>query len=82
MAKALRATETIDLAFDPSLPREMAKVASLVVTAKKQRWRAGRAFGPVETVIPLADLSAEQIVAITGDRLLTVLVRAPKPPAD
>jgi hypothetical protein len=50
--------------------------------AKAGRRRAGYAIGREETVIPLVDLTDEQITALTTDPLLTVLVRAPtSPPA-
>jgi len=75
-------SETIDLAFTSPLPAKLKAVASLVVTAKSPRRRAGRAFGKTEAVIPLVDLTDAEIVAITGDQALTVMVRAPtRPPA-
>jgi len=43
-----------------------------VVGPEGGRRRAGRRFGPVATVIPLADLSEEDLAAIEGDRELRV----------
>lgn len=82
--KAPALPETIDLAFATPLPPEVKAAASLVVTtkAKAGRRRAGYAFGREETVIPLAELSDDQIAALDADPLLTVMVRAPtRPPA-
>ncbi|WP_029056972.1 hypothetical protein [Stappia stellulata] len=50
----------------------------LVVTARRPRRRAGRAFGKEPTEIPLADLSDPDRVAIEGDPALTVKIQ----PAD
>lgn len=38
-----------------------------VVGPAKGRWRARRHFGPAETRIPVADLTAEEIAAIQAD---------------
>jgi hypothetical protein len=57
-------------------PSEPAEV--LVVTARRPRRRAGRAFGKDPVEIPLADLSDAERVAIDSDPVLTVKIR----PAD
>ncbi|SDU08594.1 hypothetical protein [Stappia sp. ES.058] len=57
----------------PSDPAEV-----LVVTARRPRRRAGRAFGKDPTEIPLADLSGADRAAIEGDPALTVKIQ----PAD
>lgn len=47
----------------------------LVVTGpKKGRWRAGRKFGPEPVRIPVADLSDDEMEAISADPKLTVEV--------
>ncbi|WP_425086997.1 hypothetical protein [Stappia sp.] len=50
----------------------------LVVTARRPRRRAGRAFGKDPTEIPLADLSDADRAAIEGDPALTMKIQ----PAD
>jgi hypothetical protein len=75
-------TETLDVAFPPpaDVPEAILQLASLVVRAKAERGRrrAGHAFTREETVIPMVDLSAEQVAAIGGDQELVVLLRVPR----
>lgn len=54
-------------------------VPSFVVTGpKKGRRRAGRSFGPEPVTIPAADLTEDEIAALTSDPGLTVtLIDAP-----
>lgn len=48
-------------------------VPSFVITGpKKGRRRAGRSFGPEPVTIPAADLSDDEIAALTSDPGLTV----------
>ncbi|MBL6431677.1 MAG: hypothetical protein HPM95_13090 [Alphaproteobacteria bacterium] len=56
----------------PSDPGEV-----LVVTARRPRRRAGRAFGKDPTEIPLTDLSEAERVAIESDPALTVKIQPP-----
>lgn len=84
-AAAPNAPATVDLAdpLPPGIPPEALANASLVVRAKPERgrWRAGRFFTRgVEAVIPLSELTDDQVTAIKGDRELVVITRVPTGP--
>lgn len=70
-------TVTEDLPAD--LPDELRAKAMVVVKAKSDRgrWRASRHFTREETLIPLADLTADQLVALRSDPELVVATRVP-----
>lgn len=79
-----KAAATIDLA-DPlpaGIPPEALEHAALAVRSKPERgrWRAGRHFTRVESVIPLSELTAAQVVAIKGDPELVVVTRVNSKP--
>lgn len=82
-AKRSAPTENVALSFPlpAGIPEQVLKSASIVVKSKAAhgRRRAGRAFTPEETAIPYADVSAEQIEALTGDPELIVSLRLAKP---
>jgi hypothetical protein len=50
----------------------MSAPALIVKAVQPSRRRAGFTFGPVESVLPLADLTDDQISAIDADPLLIV----------
>jgi hypothetical protein len=83
LASTLAAAEFITVSFPlpAGIPDVMLQAASIVVKAKspRGRWRAGRQFTREETAIPYPDLSADQILALTGDTELVVTVRLPRP---
>lgn len=72
---------TLAFPLPADIPPEALKAASIVVTSKAERGRrrAGFAFTRDETSIPFADLSEQQIEALTGDAELVVSLRVQKP---
>lgn len=51
---------------------EVVAIVAVVIAPGGPRRRAGHAFGPVPVRLPLDDLSADELAAITADPLLKV----------
>lgn len=61
-------------ATDPSAAKDAAVEERLVVTGPAQgRWRAGHSFTSEPVTLSVADLTDDQVVAITNDPALTVM---------
>lgn len=61
-------------ATDPTAAKDAAAGERLVVTGPAQgRWRAGHRFTSEPVTLSVADLTDDQVVAITNDPALTVM---------
>ena len=65
-------TKKAEAAKEAAEKKKKKRPALKIHATRDSRWRAGRNFGRSDTIIPLDELSKEEIAMLKGDKVLVV----------